>query len=61
MSCLNRADDNEMVFVLLGRDKAATKAVRAWIDERIRLGKNDPADPQIKDAEEWIKIVLSEQ
>jgi hypothetical protein len=33
-SCLNRAKDNEMVFVLLERDPAAPVAIRAWIDAR---------------------------
>ncbi len=38
-SCLNRARDDEMTFVLLGRDAAAPAAIRAWAEERIRLGK----------------------
>lgn len=49
-SCLNRALDNEMVFVLLGRDEAAPAAIRAWVKERIRLGKNTPADKQTTEA-----------
>ena len=44
-SCWNRAENNEMVFVLLGRDVAAPEAIRAWIRERIKLGKNKPDDP----------------
>jgi hypothetical protein len=49
-SCMNRAKDDEMTFVLLGRDAAAPVAIRAWVEERIRLGKNAPADPQIVEA-----------
>jgi hypothetical protein len=49
-SCLNKASDNEIVFVLLGRDKAAPAAINAWCDERIRLGKNTESDPQIREA-----------
>lgn len=49
-SCMSRAKDDEMVFVLLGRDKAAPAAIRAWCDERIRLGKNRDDDPQITEA-----------
>lgn len=49
-SCLNRARDDEHVFVLLGRDPAAPAAIRAWVEERIRLGKNAPGDPQLADA-----------
>jgi hypothetical protein len=59
-SCMNRARDDEMTFVLLGRDKAAPAAVRAWIQERIRLGKNVATDPQIMEAEQWIKTVIKE-
>lgn len=51
-SCINRATPSEMVFVLLARDLAAPVAIRAWIAERIRLGKNKPTDAQILDAEE---------
>lgn len=50
-SCMNRAHENEMTFVLLGRDAAAPVAIRAWCDERVRLGKNQPSDTQIIEAE----------
>ena len=49
-SCLNKAKDDEMLFVLLGRDPAAPVAIRAWVEERIRLGKNNDDDEQIKEA-----------
>lgn len=52
-SCMNRARDDEWVFVLLGRDAAAPVAVRAWIAERIRLGKNKLDDEQITEAIQW--------
>lgn len=51
-SCMNRARESEMTFVLLGRDIAAPVAIRAWIGERLRLGKNKPGDPQIVEAEQ---------
>lgn len=60
-SCMSRARDDEWTFVLLGRDLASTVAVRAWIEERIRLGKNKRTDPQIIGAEHWIMAVLTEQ
>lgn len=60
-SCLNRATENEWCFVLLGRDRAAPAAVLAWIDERVRLGKNKLNDPQIREAQEWVRAVLAEQ
>jgi hypothetical protein len=60
-SCLNRARADEWLFVLLGRDRAAPVAVRAWIEERIRSGKNARADAQIVEAEKWIEAVYLEQ
>lgn len=46
-SCMNKAHERELIFVLLGRDPAAPAAIRAWIAERIRLGKNQPEDSQL--------------
>ena len=56
-SCLNRADMDELIFVLLARDIAATVAVAAWIEARIASGKNRPSDAQIIEAWEWIEQV----
>lgn len=56
-SCLNKAKPDELLFVLLGRDKAAPWAVRHWIMHRIRLGLNQDGDPQIVEAEEWARAV----
>lgn len=60
-SCMSKAREDEMTFVLLGRDKAAPVAIRAWIEERIRLGKNKLDDPQIIEALECAKIMEKEQ
>jgi len=49
-SCMSRARDDEMTFVLLARDAAAPFAIRAWADKRIHLGKNKLDDPQIIEA-----------
>jgi len=49
-SCMSRASNNEMTFVLLARDAAAPVAIRAWVAERIRIGKNTINDEQIKEA-----------
>jgi hypothetical protein len=51
-SCFNKAHDGERLFVMLSRDPAAPIAIRAWIAERIRLGKNTPDDDQIREAHE---------
>jgi hypothetical protein len=58
-SCMSRARWDEWTFVLLGRDVAAPTAVRAWIEERIRLGKNTREDAQIREAEQWIENVTN--
>jgi hypothetical protein len=49
-SCLNRAADYEMIFVLLARDPAAPATLRFWIEERVRIGKNLITDPEIQSA-----------
>lgn len=49
-SCMSRARNDEMTFVLLGRDRAAPAAIRAWVAERIRIGKNKFKDAQITEA-----------
>lgn len=49
-SCLNRAHDSEMLFVLLARDVAAPSTIRHWVQERIYQGKNTQDDNQIKEA-----------
>lgn len=50
-SCLSKANNDEMLFVLLGRDIASPATIRFWVAERIRLGKNQPSDRQILEAE----------
>jgi len=49
-TCMATAHPDEMTFVLLGRDAAAPATIRAWVAERIRLGKNVEHDEQIKEA-----------
>jgi len=49
-SCLSKAGDREMLFVLLGRDVAAPATIRFWAKERIRLKKNKRGDEQIVEA-----------
>lgn len=49
-SCLNRALDNETVFVLLGRDASAPAAIKAWALDRVRIGKNAMRDHEIQEA-----------
>jgi len=60
-SCFSKAQENEMLFVLLERDLAAPATIRFWMQERIRLGKNQPTDPQILEAEECAKYIETQQ
>lgn len=58
-SCFNRAAEDEPMFVLLGRDKSASYAIKAWIEHRVATGKNRESDPQIVKAmklAEWLGL-----
>ena len=59
--CMARARDDEMTFVLLARDAAAPATIRAWIAERIRLGKNQAGDPQLSEAEQCARTMEAER
>ena len=59
-TCMQHAHPEEMVFVLLSRDAAAPVAIRAWVAERLRLGKNTEADAQITDALECARVMEAE-
>ena len=59
-TCMNHAHTEEMTFVLIGRDAAAPVAIRAWVAERLRIGKNVDSDPQIVEALECAKTMESE-
>ncbi len=60
-SCMSKALRDEMTFVLLGRDLAAPVAIRAWIAERIRIGKNKEDDDQIIEAEHSALVMEEHQ
>lgn len=49
-SCLNKAGDDETLFVLRGKDKAAAETIRAWVMERINRGMNAAYDGKIMEA-----------
>jgi hypothetical protein len=59
--CMAKAKDDEMTFVLLARDEAAPVAIRAWINERIRLGMNKPDDPKLIEALQCARIMIIER
>lgn len=60
-SCMSRALPHEMTFVLLARDKAAPIAIRAWVDERLRIGKNVFTDEQIQEALACANVMEEQQ
>jgi len=49
-SCMSRAREDEMTFVLLGRDRVAAWAIRIWCALRWLVRKNRFNDPQITEA-----------
>jgi hypothetical protein len=49
-SCLNKARDDEFLFVLLERDKVSPRTIRFWVAERINEGLNEKDDPQMREA-----------
>jgi len=59
-TCMQHAHPNEMTFVLLSRDAAAPIAIRAWVTERLRLGKNTEHDLQIVEALECASTMEAE-
>lgn len=60
-SCFNKAADSERLFILLARDPATPAAIRAWVNERIRLGKNTPGDSQVCEALECAALMEMER
>ena len=56
-SCLSKAGDDEMLFVLRAKDAAAPEVIYKWIDVRIRLGLNRYTDPKIQEAVACARIM----
>jgi hypothetical protein len=49
-SCLNKAADDEFLFVLLARDEDAPETIRFWARRRVARGKRPADHPQIVEA-----------
>lgn len=60
LSCFNKALDEEMVFVLLGRDIASSNAIEMWINTRLLYGKNKESDTQIINARKCAEIMKAQ-
>jgi hypothetical protein len=56
-SCLNKAADDEMLFVIREKDPCAIATVLAWINYRIESGKNTNSDAKIIEAMDWCNKV----
>jgi hypothetical protein len=61
IGCMAKAFPDEPTFVLLGRDRCAPVAIRAWIEARILSGKNTRNDAQISEALQLIGMMETEQ
>jgi hypothetical protein len=49
-SCLSKAGDNEMLFVLRAKDPTAAETIRDWVERRIAAGLNAREDDKIQEA-----------
>lgn len=50
LSCLNKSQPDEPIFVLCGRDRTASVAIRMWCELRILRNLNRVEDAQIVEA-----------
>lgn len=48
--CLDKAEDDEPIFVLLGRDLTAPETIIRWVEARLGKGLNKHDDAQIVEA-----------
>lgn len=60
-SCLNKAKDNQMVFVLTENDKAMEETIEFWINKRIELGLNELGDTKMVTAQNVADYVRSQR
>jgi hypothetical protein len=60
-SCLNKARDDDWIFVLIQHDEDAPAAVRFWAHRRVARGKRAKDHPQIVEALAWADRVEAEQ
>jgi hypothetical protein len=60
-SCLNRAHDDEWLFVLIGRDVSCPDTIRFWAGHRVSKGKNRWDDPEILEALRAADTIEAEQ
>lgn len=60
-SCLNKAGDDDWIFVLIPEDEDAPDTIRDWIARRIRRGKNKAGDAKLVNAERCARAMEAQQ
>ncbi len=60
-SCLNKAKDDEILFVILDRDLAFAGTILYWIEKRIQLGLNKRDDLKMIETANCVQKVLRKQ
>lgn len=60
-SCLNKAKDDEMLFILRAKDVCAPFAIAEWIRKRIEIRMNRWTDPKIQEANRCVDTMVSQQ
>lgn len=57
-SCLNKAREDEVLFVLIARDEDAPGTIRDWIKRKVARGRQ-PDDPKLLEAEQCAREMES--
>ena len=60
-SCINKAKDDEMIFVLRGKDPQAPGLILEWCARRVKDGQNKVADGKIQEALQCARIMEIER
>lgn len=60
-SCINKAGEGEMVFVLRAKDPVSPGLIEEWIQRRIDTGLNGPLDEKIQEAYRCASIMREQK
>ena len=55
-SCLNRAYDDEPLFILRAKDPLFCNLINIWIEARVKYGLNSPYDNKIQEARNIMQL-----
>jgi hypothetical protein len=56
-SCINKAFDDEPIFVLRAKDPVAIQTIYYWMHQRICTGSEKYNDPKMKEAEQLAQLM----